>query len=142
MAREQPSGIHNDIARVLYLADIRFPLKRANGIQSMATCHALAARGHDVTLVVRPDSQTPARDPFAFYGLTRIAGLRVEIAPAAGPPVARRAGYVTYAIGRAMGRTRQDLIFTRDLGLASLLLRVPAALRAPVVYEAHGIAAD
>ncbi len=128
--------------RILYLADIRFPLERANGIQSMATCHALAARGHDVTLVVRPDSHTPARDPFAFYGLTRIAGLRVEIAPAAGPPVARRAGYVTYAIGRAMGRTRQDLIFTRDLGLASLLLRVPAALRAPVVYEAHGIAAD
>ena len=41
-----------------------------------------------------------------------------------------------------MGRTRQDLIFTRDLGLASLLLRIPAALRAPVVYEAHGIAAD
>src|SRR5258708_12486417 len=69
MAREQPSGIHNDIARVLYLADIRFPLERANGIQSMATCHALAARGHEVTLVVRPDSQTPPRDPFAFYGL-------------------------------------------------------------------------
>jgi glycosyltransferase involved in cell wall biosynthesis len=49
---------------------------------------------------------------------------------------------VTFAIGRAMGRARQDLIFTRDLGLASLLLRIPAPLRAPVVYEAHGIAAD
>jgi glycosyltransferase involved in cell wall biosynthesis len=41
-----------------------------------------------------------------------------------------------------MGRGRQDLIFTRDLGLASLLLRIPASLRAPLVYEAHGIAAD
>jgi glycosyltransferase involved in cell wall biosynthesis len=128
--------------RILYLADIRFPLERANGIQSMETCHALAAQGHDVTLVVRPDSQTPARDPFAFYGLPRIARLHVEVAPITGPAPARRVGYVTFAIGRAMGRARQDLIFTRDLGLASLLLRVPASLRAPVVYEAHGIAAD
>jgi glycosyltransferase involved in cell wall biosynthesis len=131
-----------DTVRILYLADIRFPLERANGIQSMETCHALAARGHAVTLVVRPDTHVPARDPFVFYGLPRVAGLDVEIAPITGPVAARRAGYVTYAIGRAMGRRRQDLIFTRDLGLASLLLRIPAALRAPVVYEAHGIAAD
>jgi glycosyltransferase involved in cell wall biosynthesis len=128
--------------RVLYLADIRFPLERANGIQSMETCHALATRGHEVTLVVRPDSHTPARDPFVFYGLPRIPQLRIEIAPLTGPPTARRVGYLTFTIGRAAGRGRQDLIFTRDLGLASLLLRLPAALRAPVVYEAHTIAAD
>jgi len=54
--------------RILYLADIRFPLERANGIQSMETCHALASRGHDLTLVVRPDSHEPPRDPFVFYG--------------------------------------------------------------------------
>jgi glycosyltransferase involved in cell wall biosynthesis len=136
--------------RILYLADIRFPLERANGIQSMETCHALAARGHDVTLVVRPDTHTPARDPFAFYGLPAPdradypaeGALRIEVAPITGPASSRRAGYLTLALGRAIGRTRQDLIFTRDLGLASLLLRIPASLRAPVVYEAHGIAAD
>jgi glycosyltransferase involved in cell wall biosynthesis len=139
--------------RILYLADIRFPLERANGIQSMETCHALAARGHEVTLVVRPDSHTPARDPFAFYGLPPLqaadhadhAGkgiLRIEVVPLTGPATARRVGYVTFAMGRAMGRTRQDVVFTRDLGLASLLLRVPAAARPPLVYEAHGIAAD
>ena len=130
--------------RILYLADIRFPLERANGIQSMETCHALAARGHEVTLVVRPDTHTPARDPYAFYGLLRIPRLHIEIAPVniKGPAPSRRVGYLTFAVGRAMGRTRQDVIFTRDLGLASLLLRIPASLRAPVVYEAHGIAAD
>jgi glycosyltransferase involved in cell wall biosynthesis len=128
--------------RILYLADIRFPLERANGIQSMATCHALAARGHEVTLVVRPDSHTPPRDPFDFYGLERIAGLRIEVAPITGPATSRRVGYLTFTIGRAAGRGRQDLIFTRDLGLASLLLRLPASMRAPIVYEAHGIAAD
>ena len=128
--------------RILYLADIRFPLERANGIQSMETCHALAARGHEVTLVVRPDSHVPPRDPFVFYGLPRIPQLRIEIAPLTGPPTARRMGYLTFTIGRAAGRARQDLIFTRDLGLASLLLRLPSSFRAPVVYEAHTIAAD
>jgi glycosyltransferase involved in cell wall biosynthesis len=128
--------------RILYLADIRFPLERANGIQSMETCHALASRGHDVSLVVRPDTHTPPRDPFAFYGVPRIPSLQVEVAPITGPATSRRAGYLTFAVGRAAGRSRQDVIFTRDLGLASLLLRLPASLRAPLVYEAHGIAAD
>jgi len=128
--------------RILYLADIRLPLERANGIQSMETCHALAARGHAVTLIVRPDTHTPPRDPYIFYGLPRIPALHIEVAPLTGPPAARRAGYLTFALGRALGRARQDLIFTRDLVLASLALRIPAALRAPVVYEAHTIAAD
>ena len=128
--------------RLLYLADIRFPLERANGIQSFATCHALAERGHTVTMIVRPDTETPARDPYAFYGLSRIPTLHVDVAPVTGPQTARRAGYLTFALGRALGRARQDLIFTRDLSLASLLLHVPSPLRAPVVYEAHTIAAD
>ena len=38
--------------QVLYLADIRFPLKRANGVQTMRTCSAVAERGHRVTLAV------------------------------------------------------------------------------------------
>ena len=64
--------------RILYLADIRFPLERANGIQTMETCHALAARGHNVSLAVRPDSHQPARDPFAFYGLSRVWATATE----------------------------------------------------------------
>lgn len=128
--------------RILYLADIRFPLERANGIQSMETCHALAERGHDVTLIVRPDTETPARDPFAFYGLPRVPRLHVEVVPVTGPAAARRAGYLTFAIGRSLGTARQDVVFTRDLALASLVIGLPRALRAPVVYEAHTIAAD
>ena len=80
--------------RLLYFADIRFPLERANGIQSMETCHALARRGHFVSLVVRPDTQSPSRSPFEFYGLPLLARLSIETAPVAGPPVARRAGYL------------------------------------------------
>ncbi len=128
--------------RILYLADIRFPLERANGIQTMETCHALASRRHDVTLLVRPDTRQPPQDPLAFYELAPSPSLHIERAPVAGPDTSRRAAYLARAIARAGGRVRQDLIFTRDLGLASLLLRLSRRLRAPVVYEAHGIAAD
>ena len=90
--------------RILYFADIRFPLERANGIQTMETCHALAERGHDVRLVVRPDTQSPARDPFEFYGLERTPSLVIERANApAGAGIMQRVAYMSFAFGRVFG---------------------------------------
>ena len=126
--------------KILYFADIRLPLERANGIQTMETCHALAGRGHDVRLVVRPDTHTPSRDPFEYYGLEPTSRLVVEQAPAKGPQVARRVGYLAYAAARATGGGHADVAMTRDLAVASLLLRLPA--RAPIVYESHGYAPE
>jgi glycosyltransferase involved in cell wall biosynthesis len=128
--------------RILYLADVRFPLERANGIQSMETCHALAARGHEVHMIVRPDTQQPPRDPYGFYGLPRLAALGIERAPVAGPAAARRLGYLAFALGRAVGANRPAVVLTRDLGVASFLVRLPRAARPPVVYESHGYAPD
>ena len=127
--------------RIVYFADIRFPLERANGIQTMETCHALAGRGHQVRLVVKPDTHDPPRDPFDFYGLPKDVPLAIE--RAATPPgagVLQRVGYMSYVFGRAMGTSRTDVIFTRDLGVAAALLRMPRRARAPVVYESHGYA--
>ena len=126
--------------RILYFADIRFPLERANGIQTMETCHALAGRGHEVHLVVRPDTHVPARDPFSYYGLPRAERLIVEHAPVVGPQLARRIGYLTFAATRAVGAGRADIVMTRDLAVASLLLRLPS--RPPLVYESHGYAPE
>jgi glycosyltransferase involved in cell wall biosynthesis len=126
---------------VLYFADIRFPLERANGIQTMETCWGLAARGHHVSLVVRPDTHVPARDPFEYYGRPAIDRLVIERAPVTGPGLplaARRLGYLSFATGRAMGRG--EVVMTRDLAVASLLLRLPG--RPPLVYESHGYAPD
>jgi glycosyltransferase involved in cell wall biosynthesis len=128
--------------RITYFADIRFPLERANGIQTMETCHALASRGHDVDLIVRPDTYSPARDPFAYYGATPAPRLRIERAPVSGPMAARRLGYLAFAAGRALGRGRADVLLTRDLGVASLLLGLRRSLRPPLVYESHGYAPD
>ena len=38
--------------KLVYIADIRFPMERANGIQTVETAHALARRGVDVELVL------------------------------------------------------------------------------------------
>jgi glycosyltransferase involved in cell wall biosynthesis len=129
--------------RVLYFADIRFPLERANGIQTMETCFALAARGHHVHLLVKRDTGTPARDPFEFYGLPKIDSLIIERANApAGAGIAARTGYLSFVLGRAFGKRRADILMTRDLGVASALLRVPRSARARLVYESHGYAPD
>jgi len=128
--------------RVTYLADIRLPLERANGIQTVQTCHALAERGHEVTLIARPDTQKPARDPYDYYGLPRTERFAIEVAPVTGPQLARRIGYLAFALGRVLGRGRPDVVFTRDLGVAALLARMPASLRQPLVYESHGYAPD
>ena len=126
--------------RILYLANIRFPLERANGIQTFATCHALATRGHRVRLLVRPDTHRPARDPLAFYGYSPTPDL--EIATVAGPPagVVGRLRYLAGAAREVLLSDRVDVVLTRDLGVASLLVQVPAARRPPLVYESHGFA--
>ena len=72
----------------------------------------------------------------------RSSGSRSRRAPVTGPAAARRIGYLSFAIGRVAGAGRADVVFTRDLGVASLLLRLPRALRPPVVYESHGYAPD
>jgi glycosyltransferase involved in cell wall biosynthesis len=128
--------------RILSLADIRMPIERANGIQTVETCHALAGRGHDVTLITRPDTQKPARDPYVYYGLPRIPGFAIETAPVAGPAFARRIGYMSFALGRALGRARPEVLFTRDLGIAALFAQLPPALAPPLVYESHGYAPE
>lgn len=125
--------------RVLYFADTRFPIERANGVQTMATCHALARRGHDVTLVVRPDSAPVPRDPFAFYDWPPMSTLRVQTIAGGANPRGRRLRFLLGS-ARLAASARGGVVLTRDLGLAAWLLQVPRALRPPVVYESHGLA--
>lgn len=123
---------------VLYLADTRFPIERANGAQTMATCHALAGRGLDVTLAVRPDTAQPPRDPFVFYDLAPEPRLHIRPIGFNAAPRARRIQFLLSAAA-LVARTR-GIVYTRDLGLASFLLQWPARRRPRLVYESHGVA--
>jgi glycosyltransferase involved in cell wall biosynthesis len=67
--------------------------------------------------------------------------LTIARVPVRGRPVLRRAHYLAAALAHALRRAREiDAVFTRDLGLASLLLRCPRGRRPPLVYESHGYA--
>ena len=126
--------------RILCVADVRFPVERANGIQTIETCAALARRGHAVRLVVRPDTAVPARDPFEYYGVERDPRLSIERVRVAGPAPLRRMGFLLGALARARGTSRDDVVLTRDLGFASLYLRARRSGSARLVYESHGFA--
>jgi glycosyltransferase involved in cell wall biosynthesis len=125
---------------VLCFADTRFPIERANGVQTMATCRALAGRGHHVTLVARPDTAAIPRDPYVFYDEARAATLQFSTVPATGGPRARRVRFLLSALALSR-RSSGAVIYTRDLGLAAVLLQAPMAKRARLVYEAHGVSA-
>lgn len=124
---------------ILYFADTRFPIERANGVQTMETCHALAARGHHVTLVTRQDSARLPRDPLIFYGLPALPGLSFKAVTAHGGSRRRRLTFLITAIAMAVRHRRDGVVFTRDLGLAASLLQLPKSRRPRVVYESHGL---
>jgi len=125
--------------KILSFADTRFPIERANGVQTMQTCHALATGGHEVTLLVRPDTATPAREACTFYGLEPSPLLHIHAIPTAGATPLRRARMLWEGLRRALSGSF-DVVFTRDLGLAALISRLPAGRRPGLVYESHGIA--
>jgi glycosyltransferase involved in cell wall biosynthesis len=121
--------------KILYLADIRFPMERANGIQTIETAHALARRGVEVELVVRRTDGRSDEACLAFFGLDSHPRLRLR-------RVASPFGKWSYLAAAAAlllrARGRWDALFTRDLVLADLAPRLSAL---PVVYEAHTVAA-
>jgi glycosyltransferase involved in cell wall biosynthesis len=112
-------------------------MERANGIQTIETCHALARAGAEVVLFVRRSDERTDRACFEFYGLAphpRLALRRV-----ASLPPGSATGRLLFALRcvLAVASGGFDVIYTRDLGLADLLLRLKGWTKAPVVYEAH-----
>jgi glycosyltransferase involved in cell wall biosynthesis len=117
--------------RLLYLADIRFPMERANGIQTIETCHGLARRGIDVELVVRRSDARSDAECLAFFDLAPHPKLRLRRVS-----TGWRLGFLVQAFVAMFDDW--DVVFTRDLLIADLARRVS---QAPVIYEAHTVAA-
>lgn len=123
--------------KILYLADIRFPMERANGIQTVETAHALARAGAEVELVVRRSDERSDAACLEFFGLRPHPALRLR---RVGTPFGRWS-YLFSALRALLGaRRRRCLVYTRDLVIADLALRSQAVHGRPVVYEAHTVA--
>ncbi len=130
--------------RILYLSLSYVPSRRASSVQVMRMCSALAAAGHDVTLVAKANRDGAGenvggagarRDDHSFYGVPRSFALRKL------PRPKRRGGGVVFSAAMAAqlvlarrGR-RVDLVYSRDLLGAWMASR--AGL--PVLFEAHSL---
>jgi glycosyltransferase involved in cell wall biosynthesis len=127
--------------RIVYLADIRFPMERANGIQTIETCHGLARHGAEVELVVQRRDERSDEECLDFFGLRPHPNLtlrRISI-PSPGSTLGKLA-YMVKAFP-SLSPKRFDAIYTRDLILADAALRLKFLHRLPVLYEAHTAAA-
>jgi glycosyltransferase involved in cell wall biosynthesis len=123
-------------------ADVRFPLARANGVQIVKTAAALARAGCEVELVVRQSDPRPTREVLGLYGLEPAAGLRVRrlaVGHRTGAHRLPRLMFLTrVSIAAVAALRRGAVVYTRDLQLAEILLRLGARR---VVYEAHAVEA-
>ena len=124
---------------LLYLADIRFPMERANGIQTIETCHALAREGMGVELVVHRSNSMSDASCLEFFGLEPHPNLRLRrlSIPAPGS-VWGRLTFATQCLP-LLADGRYQAVYTRDLALADLAIRTKWYHRLPVLYESpHG----
>ena len=128
--------------RILCVADVRFPLERANGIQTIETCAALARRGHARQADRQARHGAPAAGPVRVLRGRGRAGTvdRARVRWPARPPCDASPS-LAQALGRALAagarRPRPD---------ARPRLREPATCgrdgggSAALVYESHGFA--
>ena len=128
---------------IMVLADIRFPLERANGVQIVKTAAALARAGSRVRLVVRRSDPRPTPEVLALFGVEPHPGLevrRLRVLHRRGSFILPRGSFLARAAAAGLAaRRRGATVFTRDLQLADLLLRLPAGGRGRLVYEAHAV---
>ena len=135
------------MTEIVYPVNLRFPMERANSIQIVQTCHALARGGAGVTLLVRGGTDpTSEAASLAFYGLAphrRLHIRRLPVLPASAPPRLRNRLFLLAlglecAVRAAAGRA--DAFFVRDDGVARMLIGPRRVLRVPVIFEMHHLA--
>jgi glycosyltransferase involved in cell wall biosynthesis len=109
------------------------PSSRAQDLQVVHTCHALATRGHQVTVLanVRPGAPLSAGEALAAVGLEPVEGLDLRLAPTSWNPGASL--WFRWWCGEWTERADRDaVVYLRELRYLGLLGERPR-----VVYEAH-----
>ncbi len=119
--------------RVLHLFRPTLPSSRAQAVQVVLTCHALASRGHEVWLFANPmgGDTGGAEAALAGLGLDALPAFHLELAPTAWNPAASL--WFRWRVGRwCDAATRESVVYARELRYLGLVGERPR-----VVYEAH-----
>ncbi len=119
--------------RVLHLYRPALPGTRAQTVQVLHTCHALASRGHEVWLLANRARGAPADVDtiLADHGLAPVPTLHLQLAPSAWSPAASAWFRWTLATW-CDAATRDSVVYARELKYLG-----PVGERPRVVYEAH-----
>lgn len=118
--------------RILHLYRPQVPSLRAQAIQIVHACHALASLGHEVTLLADPGD---GPDLLAPYGLEPVPGLHIRVAPTAWKP---GAGWWFRAAALAWWSGPPGVVLARDKRrLRWLLDATGGSRRHRIVLETH-----
>lgn len=136
--------------KVFYPANIRFPMERANSVQIVNTCHALAEAGAEVSLVIRHFKMSE-QEALAYYGLKSHPRLKIIGLPTFSPdsnhPLAvflwNRSYQFTVVVFLFFAYLRYGIadtvLLTRDPGLARFFCRFKSLFSLKIFFEAHGV---
>lgn len=111
--------------RILHLYRPRLPGTRAQAIQVLHACHALASLGHEVTLLADREPRG-ADDPLHAMGLAPVPGLDLRVAPTHYAPAA---GWWFRAQVLAWWAGPPGIVLARDKRRLRWLVRVTAGSR-------------
>lgn len=116
--------------RILHLYRPRVPSLRAQAIQVVHTCEALARRGHSVTILADSSGVPDATVAMGAYGLSLPPTLDLRIAPTQWPP---GAGW-WFRLQVARWCREPGMVYARAKRYISLIPE-----RIPLVVEAHEV---
>ena len=109
--------------------------QRNPDVRNLPRAGIARARGH---VLYAPTRRGPRAIRLPFYGQPALSSFRIVRAPVPSASL-QWAAYLAFAAQLAL-RTRPDVVFTRDLGAAAALVRLPRPARPPLVDQFHGFA--
>jgi len=122
------------LRRLVYLSRIQLPNPRSHSLQMVRTCHALAEAGVPVDFFVQGEEPVDRGEAIGHYGLELSDGLAVHTLRRR---ECRGLGLIRRLLAIAWRGGPGTALYTRDVRLASHLVRLRPLLRLPVFLESH-----
>ncbi|MEW6366011.1 MAG: glycosyltransferase family 4 protein [Acidobacteriota bacterium] len=132
------------VLHVIYPFNSQLPSPRANSIQVMNTCHALARLGARVHLLARREGSGESSRVLDYYGLPPVDDLDIRFLPTIrlGSDAIFNLSFqlsMVRALRSLSRQASQRVLFTRDMLCGATAIRLRRWLRTPVVYEVHAL---
>lgn len=127
--------------KILYPENIRFPMERANSIQIINTCYALAKNNNKVYLLVRKMNNIPVEEIFNYYNLQPHPRLKIIKLPVINTNRSNLIWNYSYYFSLftflILKSLKPDIVFTRNISFANIFSRFKKIFNYKVILEIH-----